>query len=66
MIQRLFAALVATLLAGPALAAGGDVALTKPLVIHGATPDIDGLGKERNGTFLIGVYPRHHRLLFFR
>ncbi len=29
MIQRLFAALVATLLAGPALAAGGDVALTK-------------------------------------
>ena len=29
MIQRLFAALVATLLAGPALAAGGYVALTK-------------------------------------
>jgi ubiquinol-cytochrome c reductase cytochrome c1 subunit len=29
MIQRLFAVLVATLLAGPALAAGGDVALTK-------------------------------------
>jgi len=29
MIQRLFAALVATLLAGPALAAGGDVTLTK-------------------------------------
>lgn len=29
MIQRLFVALVATLLAGPALAAGGDVALTK-------------------------------------
>ena len=29
MIQRLFAALMATLLAGPALAAGGDVALTK-------------------------------------
>lgn len=29
MIQRLFAALVATLLAGPSLAAGGDVALTK-------------------------------------
>ena len=29
MIQRIFAALVATLLAGPALAAGGDVALTK-------------------------------------
>ena len=29
MIQRLFAALVATLLAGPALAAGGDVALTE-------------------------------------
>lgn len=29
MIKRIFAALVATLLAGPALAAGGDVALTK-------------------------------------
>ena len=29
MIRRIFAALVATLLAGPALAAGGDVALTK-------------------------------------
>ena len=29
MIERIFAALVATLLAGPALAAGGDVALTK-------------------------------------
>ncbi len=29
MIKRIFAALVATVLAGPALAAGGDVALTK-------------------------------------